>query len=261
VLQALGVDTPATADRHFGDDSRMGHIAGGPVAAPGHSLLLRDPAGLLARLQPVPGRPLHFRTHDLASAEPAQRPPAAVLLQPFFRLHEARYQLYFPRVDTAALQQQQATQARRAAEQAALQARTVDQVAPGEQQPEVEHGYQAEGGETGLHLGRRWRHATGWFAYELRHADHARQPATVLRLTLATGDAGRRFTVWVNGQALPPLALHDQADPGADGPFYDLDLPLPAAALAAAPGRLQLRFVAEPGSVAGGLYGLRWLKP
>jgi hypothetical protein len=41
---------------------------------------------------------------------------------------------------------------------------------------------------------------------------------------------------------------------------YPLDLDLPAELVQAAKGRLTVRFVAEPGSMAGGLYGLRLLK-
>jgi hypothetical protein len=40
--------------------------------------------------------------------------------------------------------------------------------------------------------------------------------------------------------------------------FYTLDLPLPADA--ARPGKLEVKFVARAGSVAGGLYGVRLLR-
>ena len=41
---------------------------------------------------------------------------------------------------------------------AAREAATLDWVAVGEQQPEVEHDFKGEGTETGIHNGRRWRH-------------------------------------------------------------------------------------------------------
>lgn len=242
----------APAPQHFGDDSRMGHIAHGPLSRPEAALVLRDPAALLRDVAPVPGQALHFRTQALAPAGAPREARAAVTLEPFFRLHEARYQMLWPVLNSAELERRAAAQQRQAEEQAALAARTVDWLAPGEQQPEADHAYAAEGGETGVHLGRRWRHASAWFGYTLR--DPQRQART-LQLTLHTGDAGRQWRLELNGRPLarPPLR------PDAPEAFYLLDVPLPSDA-ADAQGRLQLRVIAEPGSVAGGLYGLRLLK-
>jgi uncharacterized protein len=175
-----------------------------------------------------------------------------VTVEPFFRLHEARYQMMWPVLDSAELERREAQRRERAAEQAALDARTVDQVAPGEQQPEADHEYAADGGDTGIHLGRRWRHASGWFGYTLRDP---KREARTLQLTLSNGDAGRQWRIELNGRVLsrPPL----QAD--APGSFYTLDVPLPPDAVDAQ-GRLVLRFIAETGSMAGGLYGLRLLR-
>lgn len=255
---APGPDGSLPPPQHFGDDSRMGHIAHGPLSRPEATLVLRQPQALLADLQPVPGRPLHFRTQALAPAGAPKGARAPVLLEPFFRLHEARYQLMWPVLDSAELERRAAERDRHAREQAALAARTVDSVAPGEQQPEADHAYAGEGGDTGLHQGRRWRHATGWFEYTLR--DPQRQ-ARWLQLTLHSGDAARNWQITLNGQPLPRPALRTSAQLGDSAPegFYTLDIALPEDA-ADAQGRLRLRWVAGPGSVAGGLYGLRLLR-
>ena len=50
----------------------------------------------------------------------------------------------------------------------ALEARTIDRVPAGEQQPEVEHHVRSDGSTTGATNGRTWREANGWFSYELR---------------------------------------------------------------------------------------------
>jgi hypothetical protein len=185
-----------------------------------------------------------------AGARPGAR--AAVTVEPFFRLHEARYQMMWPVLDSAELERREAQRRQRAAEQAALDARTVDQVAPGEQQPEVDHAYAAEGADTGIYLDHRWRHATGWFEYTLN--DPKREGRT-LQLTLSSGDAARRWRIELNGRPLPRPPLRGDVPGG----FYTLDVPLPADA-AGTLGRLVLRFVAEDGSVAGGLYGLRLMR-
>ena len=135
----------------------------------------------------------------------------------------------------------------------ALDALTIDQVAPGEQQPESDHGFKGEGVESGINKSARWRHATAWFSYELNDPELR---ARSLRLRFSTGDAGRQFDVWVNGQGLAEITL------GADAAteLYERDIPQPAALVQASGGKLTVKFVAKPGSIAGGLYGLRLMK-
>jgi uncharacterized protein len=97
---------------------------------------------------------------------------------------------------------------------------------------------------------RHWRHASGWFSYELKDREGA---GRLLRLTFASGDAGRKFDVLLNGALLQTLTLERKGDA-----FYSVDLPVPAGA--ARDGKLEVKFVAHPGSIAGGLYGLRLLR-
>jgi DUF1680 family protein len=238
--------------RYFGDDSRMGHVPQGLLSRPEATLVLREPARLLNELRPVPGQALTFTTRALAPAGARPGAVAPVTLEPFFRLHEARYQALWPVLDSAELERRAEQRRQQAVEQAALEARTVDRVAPGEQQPEVDHAYAAEGGDAGIDLGRHWRHATHWFGYTLRDP---RREGRALLLTLNKGDAGRDWHLELNGQVLPRPPL--RAD--APEPLYTLEVPLPPQA-ANQDGELVLRFVAAPGSIAGGLYDLRLLK-
>ena len=136
----------------------------------------------------------------------------------------------------------------------ALDAQTIDQVAPGEQQPESDHGFKGEGAENGVAPAGRWRHARQWFSYLL---DDPKAEARTLRLSFAAGDAGRRFDLFVNGQLIAEIEL---ARPDAAGDIYMRDFPLPPALVSAAHGKLNVKFVAKPGSIAGGLYGLRLLR-
>jgi len=234
------------------DDTRMGHIASGQVcpleAAPTFVASDRD---FLKRFKPVKGKPLTF------SAPPGvvQGGGLGVSTEfiPFFRLHDARYAMYLPQSTPGAYAQMRAETAAREAERLALEARTIDQVAPGEQQPEVDHGFQGEGAEAGVNGGRHWRHASKWFSYRLKDP---KGKATVLRLTFARADAGRRFDVLVNGARLAEVEL--QAD--ETEAFYSRDFSLPAAPVKDAAGQLEVKFVAKNGSIAGGLYGLLLLR-
>lgn len=228
------------------DDSRMGHIAQGRVcpsdAAP---VFVSDTRDFAHRIRPVPGQPLTFTAHGLIRGKDA----ATLRLIPFFRLHDSRYMLYWPYASPQGLAAKRLASSAADLERRAQDERTIDQVAPGEQQPESDHGYQAEGGDAGLALEGRWRHASGWFSYVL---NDPRRQATLLRLTLSPHDAGRRFDVEVNGRRVAELTLDARQDAG----LYTRDLPLPAGLGE----RLSVRFVARDGSLAGGLYGLRLLK-
>ncbi len=229
------------------DDSRMGHIAHGPVcpleAAP---MLVSDSTDFLKRFKAVKGKPLTFTAPGLVHGAAGARTEFI----PFFRLHEARYTMVWQHATPANLERMQTENAAREAGRLALDARTVDKVAPGEQQPESDHFFKGEGVAAGVNAGRHWRHANKWFSYEL---NDPKGEARVLRLTFARKDAGRRFDIELNGVLLAEVSLGADADQD----FYTVDYPLPAQA---APSRLTLRFVAKPGSVAGGLYGLRLLR-
>ncbi|WP_395399371.1 beta-L-arabinofuranosidase domain-containing protein [Pseudoduganella sp. UC29_106] len=231
----------------FADDSRMGHIANGPVcpqeAAP---LFVSDSKNFLDKFKPVKGQPLTFTATGLVQGKDA----AAIRFIPFFRLHDSRYMLYWQTATNAGLAEMKKATAAAEAERLALDAQTIDQVAPGEQQPESDHFFKGEGADAGINSGRHWRHASKWFSYQLNDREAA---ARTLRLTFSSADAGRKFDILLNGQPLQTVELAREATS-----FYTRDIVLPPGA--AQNGKLEVRFVAHPGSMAGGLYGLRLLR-
>ncbi|WP_292039173.1 glycoside hydrolase family 127 protein [Massilia sp. UBA6681] len=235
---------------YLADESRMGHIAGGPVcpleAAP---MLVSDSLDFLRRFKPVKGKPLTFTAPGLVQGAAG----SATEFIPFFRLHESRYTMYWQHATPANFERMRAENAAREADRLALDARTIDQVAPGEQQPESDHFFKGEGIDAGVNGGRHWRHAKKWFSYELKDP---KGEAKLLRLTFARADAGRRFDIEVNGVMLAEVTLAKDAAQE----FYTVDYALPPAILQARPNALSVRFVARPGSIAGGLYGLRLLR-
>jgi DUF1680 family protein len=256
VLAAKTHPLPGEVLRTRADDSRMGHIAQGPLLPQAQAPLLISAGDAdLRRLRPLPGRPQHFSAGALIQGLGAAQQD--LTLMPFYQLHDARYMVYWARSTPA---QARALRERLAAEeraQLALQARTVDSVAPGEQQPESDHGFAGEGMDSGLNKGRRWRHARAWFSYRLLDPRHE---GRVLRLEFCVADRCRRFSVQANERLLAELTLHPPAGLAPDQDFYTLDLALPADLPRRDDGSLLLRFTAAPGSLAGGLYGLRLLR-
>ncbi|MYM66818.1 glycosyl hydrolase [Pseudoduganella sp. FT55W] len=248
VLAAKTNPFPGEQLNYLADDSRMGHIASGPVCpleqAP---VLVSDNANFAGRFRAVPGRPLTFTAPGLVQSAAA----GPTTFVPFFRVHDARYVVYWPYSTQDGLAERRAKAAEAEKERLALDAQTIDQVAPGEQQPESDHFFKAEGADAGVNKGKHWRHATGWFSYELTDKN---SEARVLRLTYAKADAGRRFDILINDRLLAEVRL----DAVAPGELYTHDYAIPAGAAVA--GRLVVKFVAREGSVAGGLYGLRLLR-
>jgi hypothetical protein len=137
-----------------------------------------------------------------------------------------------------------------AASRMAEEARMVDVVRPGEQQSETDHKMQGADTTTGDNSGRKWRHASAWFSYEVKVLPGEPQQ---LVATFWGGDAGgREFDVLVDGKIIGTKKL----DNNKPGEFFDATFPL-APELTRGKPSVTVKFSAHPGNLAGGLYGLR----
>jgi hypothetical protein len=230
---------------------RWEHVAPGPFLALAEApMLVGDRATMHEQIDRLPGDTLRFEAPGLI------RPAGFrdLELVPFFRIHDARYMLYWRIVPPEDYDRVVADLAASERARLDLERRTVDLVMPGEQQPEVEHGFRAGRSATGRQLGRTWRDAQDWFGYELRAPD-----ATPLELRITTWgrDRGAEFTVELNGSELGVLAL--QGDAGER--FVETTLPVPATVLEAArTGALQLTFRAAEGSRVAAIYEVRLVR-
>ncbi len=235
----------------YADDSRMGQVAGGPLVAMEQAPVLLASAGDVPRhVQPdATAGPLNFRLTDVVE------PPVSggLPLTPFFRLHNARYQMYWQLTtkEQLAVRKEQLAAAERA--KALRDANTLDRVAPGEQQSEVEHDLVGEGMATGIFEGRRWRHGRS-FQCTL---DTRGEKAVDLAVTYWGGDRDRNFNVLANGK----LLATERLDGSRQGQFLEKRYPLPADVLATTTnGRVTIKFTA-PSGLAGGVFDVRLMKP
>ena len=232
------------------DDSRMAHVASGPTLPLDQVPALLTTPGIIPSkvvADPAAG-PLHFRLIDVV--EPSA--PDGLPLIPFFRLHDARYQMYWETTTREALAARKVQLAAAERAQAAREAATLDRVAPGEQQPEVEHAYQGEETESGLHNGRHWRHGR-----RIQYTLNTRgEKNVILSVTYSGSDSGRQFDILANGTVIATQKLVAEKI----GEFVEKTYVLPATILAAAPdGRVTIAFVAAQG-LAGGLFDVRLLR-
>jgi uncharacterized protein len=200
---------------------------------------------ILERIVPVPGRTVTFRTEGLVK-------PEDVTLSPFFRLHFQRYAFYWQLTDEGSWEQQQRELARAERQEREIEARTVDRVRIGEQQPEIDHNLQFENSHSGAGPhNRRWRDARngGWFSYELRLPPEG-QPSA-LRVLYWGADRGREFDIQLDGHLIATQKL----DGRKDG-FFAIEYEIPKA-LAAGKQKVTARFQCAPGGIAGGIFDLR----
>src|SRR5690606_4042749 len=236
------------------DDGRGSHIAPGPyLPMDGAPMLVGARDALASHVRPVPGAPpLTFEADALL------RPASArgLRLEPFFRIHDARYVCYWRTTTEAGYPAVLAAFEAAERERQALEARTLDRVQPGEQQPEVEHGYAGQESGTGQLLGRRWRDAGGWFGYRLAPRPSATGRPQALMLVMFGGDWNVAMDVEADGEVLDTIVF----DGGGRDDFETriIALPLALAERAVAQG-LQLRFVARDGRRTPRLFELRLL--
>lgn len=241
-----------TTDLHGlrADDSRMGHIANGPIYpiedAP---LLVSNNTDLAASLKTISGKPFTFSASDLIYQEKYKN----LQLVPFFQIHDARYMLYWPFTTQEKLPEIQKAMKEREETQMKLEALTVDMVTAGEQQPESDHNFKGEKTDTGIYKERHYRNGKGFFSYDLKNP---LLEARKLRFTYFGADKNKNFEVYINDVLVASIDMD-----GSEGnQFIDKTIELPAAILNGKPKILQVSFKAKPNSTITGIYEVRVLK-
>ncbi|WP_324013631.1 beta-L-arabinofuranosidase domain-containing protein [Microbacterium sp. JZ37] len=174
------------------DDSRMGHIASGPLLPFADLPLVAEGADAVAQVGP-----LRFR---LETDDPA----GAVDLEPFAGIHDSRYTVYWPVAEGPGRRDELLAQDGRLA----IDAATVDAVAFGEQQPESDHAFSGDGSTVGVEGDAHWRELGTGLSIELR--DPAWQSRR-LRLELRPSAEATAIAVRVGEQ----LAVEERLAPGA----------------------------------------------
>ncbi|NLR77126.1 beta-L-arabinofuranosidase domain-containing protein [Chitinophaga eiseniae] len=181
------------------NDSRWGHIAAGkklPVdKAP---VIVEDNLLAMANgLIPVKDKPLCFTFPALKMINPAK-----LVLEPFYQIHDARYMMYWMVLSGTQYQTYLDSLAATEKDRLALQQRTVDFVAPGEQQPEADHSIRSDQSRTGSSADEFWREAAngGYFSYNLTTNKETSIELMVRYQGAEQGD--RKFDIYVDGEKL-----------------------------------------------------------
>ncbi len=251
----LGMKTGTEDLAHLiADDSRFGQYASGrklPVnEAP---ILINDDIESIAdQLQPVPDKPLHFTL--TTKMENAIRNE----LQPFFEIHDSRYMMYWLALSESNYQEYLDGLAEAEQERLAVEARTVDKVQPGEQQPETDHQMETDRSNTGSSNDVLFRDASDghYFSYLMQT-----KGLTALSLRLKYWGVGEwkthEFDIFVDDTLIQSV---NNTGKYRISEFKYETYPIPAELLK---GKTQVRvkFVAKPRKQIGEIYEVRLMAP
>ncbi len=239
------------------DDSRFGQYASGkklPInEAP---ILINNNIDAIAnQLQPVAGKPLHFTlSTKMVNGEWSM----VNELIPFFELHDARYMMYWLALSEDSYKSYLDGLAKQEQERQALEARTVDKVQPGEQQPETDHKMETDQSQVGNTNDTFFRDARDghYFSYLMQTAGE-----TDLSLRLKYWGVGEwkthEFDIFVDDVLVQ--SVNNTGKYRISEFKYEV-YPVPAELLK---GKTQVRvkFVAKPRKQIGEIYEVRLIKP
>jgi hypothetical protein len=251
----LGMKTGTEDLAHLiADDSRFGQYASGkklPInEAP---ILINDNIESIAnQLTPIPGKPLHFTLST--KMENAIRNE----IMPFFEIHDVRYMIYWLALSESSYKNYLDGLAKAEQERQALEARTVDKVQPGEQQPETDHKMETDRSMTGNNNDVFFRDASDnhFFSYLMQTGGQ-----TDLSLRLKYWGVGEwkthEFDIFIDDALL--LSVNNTGKYRISEFKYETYV-IPSSVLE---GKTQIRvkFVAKPRKQIGEIYGVRLVKP
>ncbi|MEZ5426813.1 MAG: glycoside hydrolase family 127 protein [Pyrinomonadaceae bacterium] len=191
---------------------------------------------------------LVFRAVNLSGA-------GKVRLRPFNGIFYDYYNVYWDVMTPAQFKKREAAIKAEAERRAQIDARTIDEYRPGEQQSEVDHGQKGENTSSGEYRYRKFRHALdgGWFSF-IAGVDPNRPLELIC--TYWGGETGNRtFDILIDGNVIATQTLNrDQPDN-----FFEVVYQIPEE-LTRGKKKVEVRFQAHPENMAGGLYGARILR-
>ncbi len=235
------------------DDGRWGQYAAGkylPVdQAP---ILIEDDIQSIGdKLLPVKDKPLNFKL-SVKMINPVE-----LTLEPFYKIHDARYMMYWLALSNSGYKSYTDSLAKIESEKLALENRTIDYVAIGEQQPETDHAMQMENSTKGNNLNEFYREARdgGYFSYDL-----ATRSETNLSLLVRYWGAewgNRKFEIYIDNEK---LVTEDNTDRWNRSLFKNMVYSIPESMLQGKT-HVRVKFQSFQGTTAGAIYIVRLLKP
>ena len=235
------------------DDGRWGQIAAGKKLPIDKAPIIIENAlsKITDELVPIKGKPLTFIVPKLKMINPIK-----VLLEPFYQIHDARYMMYWMALTRNQYRSYLDSVAADEKEKLALENRTIDFVAPGEQQPEVDHKMQSSNSNSGTNLDEFWRDASngGYFSYIL--ATKGDTDLTLLVRYWGYEWGERKFDIYIDDGK---LVTEKNTGRWYQSKFQNVEYKIPYSMIKGKD-HIRLKFHALQGSTAGAVYSIRLLR-
>ncbi len=226
---------------------------------PGGEMLPIDQAPILVeddiknignKLIPVEGNPLHFKL-DVKMENPME-----LTLEPFANIHDARYIIYWLALTNDGYSAYKDSLTAVENEKIAIERRTLDFVAPGEQQPETDHAMESEFSSSGNSNNQFYREANrdGYFSYEMKTESETNLSLMVRYWGAEWG--GRKFEIYIDDEL---LITEDNTGRWNQSRFFDVTYAIPDK-MVEGKDKIRVRFQSLPGNTAGAVYFVRLLK-
>ena len=234
------------------DDSRWGHIASGKKLPIDKAPIIIDDniSAVVSKLTPA-SQPLTFTASQIKMINPVN-----VVFEPLFKIHDERYMMYWMALTNDQYHTYLDSITKIEKEKLDLEKRTIDFVAPGEQQPEADHAIQKLNSNTGNHSDEFWRDARdpGYFSYNL-----SANKETNLRLMVRYWGAewgNRKFDIYIDDEK---LVTEDNTNKWNRSKFQNVEYSIPVSMLTGKE-NIRVKFQAVKGNTAGAVYYIRLVR-
>lgn len=247
----------------YGGEGRMDHAPGSMakrLSISSSPLLIGNRQDVMKRISAT-GKPCTF-TIDASSTQ-SKGQWKNLQLVPFYTIHHSRYCCYW--YQQTEENYAQSEMGRADALEEALLARTIDFVAPGEQQSEAGHDVaHSANSSTGSYQGEYYRDARqgGYMEYTLDNADGLTEGVSIM-CRFTTADKNRIGIISIDGKQLVTTTIPASYKTANENGFYNIEFGVPSDMLKNADGSVKKKIVfrleANSSTLAPGLYYLRLL--
>lgn len=239
------------------DDSRWGHIASGRlISAFDAPFIVGSESQITQAIEnarPVEGASMTYTVPNLFQGKWAD-----AKLEPFFRIHDSRYSIYYLTMTPSDYVGYQENLRAEEAARLALDERTIDAVQPGEQQPEVDHQMKNENSSKGNFEGEPWRNAVngGFFEYTM-NTEGRTDLSLMIHYWGNESERNNSFDILVDGEKIVSEKLFRKWNKQE---FVDVVYALPETLLNGKK-TVTVRFQSAASTSAGRIFHVRLVRP
>lgn len=234
------------------DDGRWAQYPGGKMLPVDQApILVEDDIEHIAdKLIPIKDQPLRFKLNV------EMENPMDVTLEPFAKIHDARYMIYWLALTDDEYSAHKDSLTAIENEKIAIENRTIDFVATGEQQPETDHDMQTALSSSGNSNNQFYRDASsdGYFSYEMKTNSESNLCLMVRYWGAEWG--GRKFEIFIEDEK---LLTEENTGRWNQSRFFDVEYDIPDR-MVKGKDKIRVRFQSLPGNTVGAVYFIRLLR-